>query len=338
MSTRSFTPELPWNISPEERRRFRKILLITLLIFLVLSIVMPLLPVPEPDEDDVAEVPPRLARLILERKQQEPPPPPPEPEIAKPEEKPAEEPKPEEKQPEEQKAEPEPEPEPEPPPPPQPTQQTARDVAQQSGVLAFADSFADLRDNKVLDSITSQSVLTTEGSESQQTQQQRSIVTAGVSEGSGGINTAALSTGTGSGTTLQGRATSKVESTVGTGSGGGGAKNTSGGQSSSGGASGTGRLAGRSEENVQIVFDRNKSKIYNVYNRALRSNPSLQGKVVLSLTIAPSGKVTKCTIVSSELNDPALEKKLVQRVKLLNFGPAEVATTTISYPIDFFPA
>ena len=87
-----------------------------------------------------------------------------------------------------------------------------------------------------------------------------------------------------------------------------------------------------------MVFDRNKGSIYSVYNRALRSNPALQGKVVLKLTIAPSGKVTHCSIVSSELADAELGKQISSRVKRFDFGAKDVAEVTITYPIDFLPA
>jgi hypothetical protein len=87
-----------------------------------------------------------------------------------------------------------------------------------------------------------------------------------------------------------------------------------------------------------MIFDRNKGSIYSVYNRALRKDPSLKGKIVLRLTIAPSGKVTRCDLVSSELADPALGKKIASRVKLFDFGDKDVTEITITYPIDFLPA
>jgi TonB family protein len=87
-----------------------------------------------------------------------------------------------------------------------------------------------------------------------------------------------------------------------------------------------------------MIFDRNKGSIYSVYNRALRKDPALQGKVVLKLTIAPSGKVTHCSVVSSELGDTALGTKITSRVKRFDFGAKEVAEVTITYPIDFLPA
>jgi len=87
-----------------------------------------------------------------------------------------------------------------------------------------------------------------------------------------------------------------------------------------------------------MVFDRNKGAIYSVYNRALRKDPTLQGKIVLQLTISPSGKVTRCVLVSSELHDGVVSKKISQRVKLFNFEAKDVNEVTITYPIEFLPA
>src|SRR5581483_1842552 len=77
---------------------------------------------------------------------------------------------------------------------------------------------------------------------------------------------------------------------------------------------------------------------YALYERALRMNPTLQGKLVLQFTIAPSGVVTRCRVVSSELHDPALEHEIVARVMLFRFEPEKVDPTTATKPIDFFPA
>ncbi len=59
---------------------------------------------------------------------------------------------------------------------------------------------------------------------------------------------------------------------------------------------------------------------------------------MLEFTIAPSGEITACRVVSSELNDPELEKKIVARVRLIRFKPGDVEPLTVSKPIDFFPA
>ncbi len=94
----------------------------------------------------------------------------------------------------------------------------------------------------------------------------------------------------------------------------------------------------RLEEQVTVVFDRNKSKLYSLYNRARRHYPGLKGKIILEITITGSGKVSKVRIVVSELNNPALEKRIVARVKQFNFGLSGKESITVTFPIEFIPS
>jgi outer membrane biosynthesis protein TonB len=95
----------------------------------------------------------------------------------------------------------------------------------------------------------------------------------------------------------------------------------------------------RTDEEIQIVFDRYKSAFYRDYNRTLRINPTLQGKMVLRLTIEPDGSVSMCQLQSSDMDSPDLAAQVVNRVKTINFGAKDgVQAVTIVYPIDFLPA
>jgi TonB family protein len=85
------------------------------------------------------------------------------------------------------------------------------------------------------------------------------------------------------------------------------------------------------------VFDANKGALFAIYNRALRSDPTLQGKVVLELVISPAGQVEDVSVTASELADEALLAKILSRIRLFDFGRREVSATTISYPVHFLP-
>ena len=86
------------------------------------------------------------------------------------------------------------------------------------------------------------------------------------------------------------------------------------------------------------MFDTNKGAIFAIYNRALRADPTLQGKVVLELVISPAGQVMDVKVVASEIDDESVVAKIVNRVRLFNFGKRDVGTTTISYPVHFLPS
>jgi periplasmic protein TonB len=312
--------ELPWSTGFEDDARFKKLVRGSLIAAFALAALFWILPEPKIDPATIAEEPRRLARLVLER----PPPPPPPPVVR-------EEPKPPEPEPvvEERVVEPEPVVEPTPAPVPEPpvdrTQQ-ARERARVAGLLPLTNQLQALRNNVSNDRL--QRTETVGAANSDTPFAERSLITSRVGTASGGINTAALSRNTG-GTGIGGRETTQVESPVeGLTQAGGAAQRT-----------GASDRASRSREEIERVFDANKGRIYTLYNRALRENPALQGKVVLRLTIASDGRVTLCEIVSSELNDPELERGLVQRVLQFQFEARDdVEPITTTKPIDFFPA
>jgi len=173
----------------------------------------------------------------------------------------------------------------------------------------------------------------------------RSLITAAAGRGSGGLgNSAAASRDTGGGG-LAGRASTLVAGVAGGGGGGGSGEGTPGSGTARPGISAGGSLqaggsglASRSIEDIKLVFERHKGAIYALYHRALRDDPTLQGKLVLELKIAPSGAVTGLRVVSSELQAPELEAKLLARIRSFDFGARDVAPMLVSWPVDFLPS
>jgi hypothetical protein len=163
----------------------------------------------------------------------------------------------------------------------------------------------------------------------------RSMITTRAPGSSGGIQLAALSRGGGGG---GGRGMQQVEVarvTSAIGGGGGGAGGAAAGLGSGRG----GPPLGRTDEEIQIVFDRHKAELYRLYNRELRSDPTLQGKVVLRMTIEPDGHVSSCALQATDMAAPRLTAQVVERVRGFDFGAKEgIAAVTILYPIEFLPA
>jgi TonB family protein len=307
---------LAWTRSASEERKFRRLLAIILGVTFFLGAIWPWIPTPEVDPNQADQIPPRIAKLLLEQKA---PPPPPKPQETEPEPEALKDPEPE------LVADEPPPPEPEPAPEPEiDYQQVAREQAQ-AALLPFTEDLAALADSNILEKVTDQRVLT--ASVGQAARNERSMISSKVGTASSGISTANMSRNTG-GSGLAGRSTTAIESPVASiGRSGGGSRRT--------GSSGK---ASRSREEIELVFDKNKGAIFALYNRALRVDPTLEGKLVLRLTIAPNGEVTFCEIVSSELGDVDLERKLVQRIKLFRFEARDVEAITTTKPIDFFPA
>ena len=301
---------LPWSGDPQEEKRFQRILRNSLIACLLLMLLIPFIPVPEPEVVEVIEVPPRIVKLLQERRPPPPPPPPPPPEVVEPEVQPTPQPR---KDIQPKKVAPKPD---------NKKPQVAREKAARAGLFAFDDAFANL-DNSADQKLGKQARVTSAGASAQQTE--RAIVTSNARSGSGGINTAALSRDV-AGTGLSGRGTSRVSGVIGGDEFGDADQPV-----------GSGFASGRTSEEIQLVFDRNKNALYGIYQRALRSNPTLRGEITLRLTILPNGQVSKVTVVASDLGDPTLEQKIATRVKLLRFEDKDVPTVTINYPIEFFP-
>jgi protein TonB len=293
--------ELPWEGDEEASERFRKILRYMLIALLLFGILFPLLPTPK--RATTVDIPQRLARVMLENKPK-PPPPPPAPKV---EEKPKLEPKPV------------------PVPPPVDQHQRAHEKAQKQ-LNQVKDELADLRETMDLAPLETKNLSGAVGADAHA---ERSLITSKVGAGSGGITSANSSRGFGNGAgSLTGHDTTAVSSDIA----------RSGLNSRPPTRSGGSGKPARSPEEIELVFDRNKGRIYNLYARALRDNAELQGKLVLEFSIAPSGEVTMCRVVSSELKDPELESKIVALVRLLHFEAKDVETITTTKPIDFFPA
>lgn len=315
MTSATVSPDfqVAWSSSKLEDERFYRIIKKMLLVFLVLAIAVPWLPVPEVLREAKEKVPPQLARVILEKQ-----------ELLKPQPKPVPKPKPKAV-----KSRPKPKPKPQektkPKPAPRPVDlvKQAREQAAVAGVLAFQDDLADMRDVIQVDKVNRSDL--TRGS-AQAEKFQRAIVTANAKASSGGINTADLSQDTG-GIALSGRSTTRISHAA-----GGQAGNAAKGKRSA-----SAQAGGRSDESIRRVMDANKGAIFSIYNRALRRNPALQGKFVFEMTIEPNGAVSGLKLLSSELEDQQLADKILARIRMIRFGAAAVLKTRVNYSFDFLP-
>jgi protein TonB len=304
-------PNMPW-LDDREDRIFRRLSITMLLMFIGAGVVLNGIELPEIIQKNLVDVSPRLAKLILEKQKVEPPPKPkaPLPEKEKQAEKKKEPPKPKKK--EEVKKE------------------SARDVAKKSGLIALADELDDLRE--IFDLGDVELPQQTAGSEAVKIASASDLLSSSATQSSGGIQTDTLNRNLKTSELTQ-RQTTNVQSKIET------SNDKLAKASTTQKSQGTSRsVSKRSADEIERVFQKNKDKIFNIYNRALRKNPSLAGQVVVELTIAPDGNVVRVDILSSELGDEALERKLVLKIKRFKFSKANVAEIIVTYPIDFLPS
>ena len=310
---------MPWAHGGEDDQRFRKSLLGSVTASILLVLFLSLVDLPIPDRAELRKVPARIAKVI-----ELPPAPPPVErvedqmeEVFEPEEPVMAEEQPVEETPEvvspAQVAE----------------QQAPQPQVRSKGILAFRESFSDRAKAGPSARLGSQASIGNEGDKAVG-RSTRSMVTTDVPGSSGGINLASISrdVGGGAGGGQMGDVTvSQVASSIG-GNGTADRPRAGGGPS-----------AGRTDEEIQIVFDRYKASLYRLYNRELRRNPALRGQVILKLTIEPDGTVSMCRVQATDMKAPQLADQIVTRVNGFDFGAKDgIAAMTIIYPIDFLPA
>ena len=348
---------LPWAESPDDDRRLRRIQQRVIGAVLLLCAIVPWWTV-APPAPPAPEEPVRVARVLLPPPPAVRPPPPPAPKRAEaPPPKPAPVPTRTAEQPRPAPASVAAARQPKPDKAPGEDLQAARRKAAGVGLLAMKDELAqisgapvavqlnaDIRPGPGIGSGSGPGV----GAGREAGTPTRSMITAVASRGSGGIATGGMSRDTGGGG-LAGRATTLVEGQIGGGGGGGAGGGAGGGSALGGDGTGAGPAGGslqrsgsgkasRSIEEIRLVFERHKGAIYALYNRALREDPALQGKVVLELRIAPGGNVEAVRMVSSELSAEDLERKLLARIRQFDFGAKDVELMVVSWPVDFLPS
>jgi hypothetical protein len=298
---------MSWTRGGEDDQRFRKTLRNVLLVCLLFAVVVPFINLPLRALQEDAEPYVKHDVIVMLPKEALPPPPPLPP---KPKEKLVQQKQIEKQQPAAAPAEPK-----------------AEEQVQDQGILAFRDKLESIKETPIVASLGSNAQIKSDDSAARP---DRSMLTTNAPGTSGGIKLAALSRSVGGGSgdargAVHGSALTRASSGI--KAVGPGNRPLSNGPGPS-----------RTDEEIQIVFDRYKSALYRLYNRELRRDPTLQGKMILRLTIEPDGSVSFCQLHSTDMNAPDLSAQVVERVKTFDFGAKEVPAVTIVYPIDFLPA
>lgn len=294
-----------WELEEETSQRFHRICRAVFLVMALLAVIIPMLdlslekkPVETPDKIEMAQLLPD-EKPIAEHEQ-------------------LEQTKPAQQQPSAPKSQTVEKTEPSAAPNP-----SARKIAEQSGLMQMRDQLAQLRDNNT-SAVTSAQTLVT-SSNNANAFAARSELASDATAHSGGVINGGGSVSAGAmGTSLGTRRTGSVQSAY----------------SGSGSAAGTGgerAAAGRTLQEIQLTFDRSKSAFDAIFTRTARETSGMDaGKVNVSLTIAPDGSVIRCEIMSSSFGNAEFERKILQRVKTLNFGAKNVPVFTFqNYSLNF---
>jgi len=333
---------MPWTKEAESESRFRRAILVALILCFVFGAPIPLIKIPIPDRSDtVVEIPKRLVQLVKEDLPKPAPVKKPVPKQAKEKPKPTPD----------KQHKPDKEPKGGGPAKKQTKLATAkgggaaaaRKKANHVGVLKFKDAFAGLMNETPVAKLGTEARLSNKSFRVKgQAVAQRSLVAIqGKGGSSGGISNFGVSRNIGNGNVgrLGGGGGSGIGDGTGSSVGFVRVESAIAGLEESSRPLSDGLAAGRTDEEIQIVFDRYKAALYRIYNRELRKDPTLRGKILMRISIETNGSVSMCKVESTDLASPELVANIVERIKRFNFGSKEgVPKITILYPIDFLPA
>ena len=287
----------------DEEKFFQRVLYGSSVLYILLAIIVMVYPLPEKKRDEIAALPPRIAKLILEAPKEEP----------KPETKPAEEKK--EETPEEKAKK---------------AVEKNRETVKKTGLLkalgrdaARGGSLNEiLQDREMGEILADVSVLTRAAETAAPTPASSAAVVTASGGGVGSASSIAREMGTGSEIRLAEKKSAAV------------AAPPRKGQP----AQQAGKAGERSRESIAAIAASYRGGIDFIYKKTLRENPLLRGTVTVEFTIAPSGEVTQCKVVSSTVNDPAFETLVVKRILQWKFPPIPGGEKiTVTYPLEFSP-
>jgi protein TonB len=316
---------LAWSPEQGEKKRLLRIVSVVCPLFLLMAVYITWTELPEQKREELEKLPPSLAKVVLKKKELPKPVVKKKEELPKPEKKPepkvAEKPKPEPKKPVPQVAK---KPEPKVQPKPEAVK-AAREKAKQSGLLAMSSQLSKL--SALAETVKLDTPKTITAKPIARKVSDKLANNAVATTRSAGIDETQLTTETQT-LSLAGRAETVVEQSEEVLA-----------QVEAERVAVEQALASRSSEEIRRVMDANKSAINSIYNRALRRKPSLQGVVTPELVIEENGIVSSCSVVESTLNEPDLESKICNRLRLVNFGVKNgVDQKTVRYPIELLPS
>lgn len=98
---------------------------------------------------------------------------------------------------------------------------------------------------------------------------------------------------------------------------------------------GTGVLDSNS---VSSVVRRRSRAIKNCYEKRLKLNNKLKGKVKVRFTIEQSGRARKVSVVSDSTGDPAVGKCIASQIKRWRFPKPDGGSVTVAFPFVFTPS
>ncbi len=94
----------------------------------------------------------------------------------------------------------------------------------------------------------------------------------------------------------------------------------------------------RDPQAINEVVTSHRASIKMSYEKFLKRDPNLKGKITLRITISASGAVSSVIIVVNSTGNNEFAEEIVRKVKMWQFEPVTDGDVTVSYPFVFTPA
>jgi len=92
----------------------------------------------------------------------------------------------------------------------------------------------------------------------------------------------------------------------------------------------------RDEESLIAVVTANMGRITYIYNKYLKRDPQLQGKISLDISIAASGRITKIDVAEDTVLNREFLNELLNAVRRWRFDPIDRGIVMVNYPFVFY--
>jgi len=96
--------------------------------------------------------------------------------------------------------------------------------------------------------------------------------------------------------------------------------------------------AKRDSDVINSVVASHKTSIRMSYEKYLKRDPSLSGKITVRFTISASGSVTMVKVIENTTGNTELENEIIRKIKMWQFEPIAEGDVTVSYPFVFMTA
>lgn len=94
----------------------------------------------------------------------------------------------------------------------------------------------------------------------------------------------------------------------------------------------------RDPQAINLVVASHKASIKMSYEKYLKRDPNLKGKITVRITIAASGSVSSVKVVENTTGNTDFEDEIVRKISMWQFEPVTDGEVTVSYPFVFTQA